>query len=130
MRRGRVPHSVTFMTRIRAAPRSRTFLVESYAPGSSDHDLAVASDRVRLATQASRDSGGHVAYIGALSLPRDEVVFHLFASREVAPVRDICQRASITVERIVESIVIAADPDMVMPGVRPMAQDRARGNRR
>ena len=97
------------MTRTRPAPRSRTFLVESYAPGSSNEDLTVATDRVRRAAKASQDAGGHIAYMGALFMPRDEVVFHLFASQEVALVREVCRRSSIAVERVVESIVIAAD---------------------
>lgn len=55
--------------------------------------------------------------MGALSVPQDEVVFHLFASQEVTLVRDVCRMASLPVERVVESIVIVPDSTSRLPRV-------------
>jgi hypothetical protein len=60
--------------------------------------------RVFKASAELRREGRHVEYVGTILVPVDEVVFHLFTSRCEGTVRDATVRASVTFERIVESI--------------------------
>lgn len=87
-------------------PRLRSFLVECYSPGIRRDEVAAAGDRSRAAAEALRHSGRQIEYVRALLVPGDEVVFHLFLARDARLVREAVSRASVTYERIVESIVV------------------------
>ena len=84
----------------------RTFLVECYVPGLPPEAMAEVSLRARRASDALRAEGRRVAYLGAVVVPNDELVFHLFSAADVELVREAAQRAELAVERIVESIVV------------------------
>jgi hypothetical protein len=93
------------MVTTKPGQRSRTFLVECYAPDLVGDDLEHTADRVRHASAALRDAGRRVIYLGAIVVPEDEVVFHLVRSKDSAAVREVCRRASIAFERVVETMV-------------------------
>jgi hypothetical protein len=87
-------------------PRLRSFLVECYSPGIERDEVAAAGDRSEVAAEALRRTGREIEYVRALLVPLDEVVFHLFVAQDASLVREAVSRASVTYERIVESIVV------------------------
>src|SRR5437588_3570501 len=89
---------------------SRTYLVECYAPGIERAEVESAGDRARTASAELREEGRKVEYVGAILVPGDEVVFHVFASECAAAVREASVRASFECERVVESIAVGQLP--------------------
>jgi hypothetical protein len=102
-RRGRC-RSVVAMTASHSL--RRTYLVECYQPGIERAEVELATDRALTASAELRDEGREVEYVGALVVPGDEVVFHIFAAESAATVREASVRASVTYERVVESFPI------------------------
>jgi hypothetical protein len=80
-----------------------TWLVECFAPGVDDAAVAAAADRVRAVLQG-RDDAADIAYLGALLMAEDEVVFHAFRAADVEVVRSVGTAAGLEFERVVESI--------------------------
>lgn len=113
--------------------RAHTYLVESFEGSPDEGSLAGARDRLRSACAELRASGRAVEYLGALVVPQDELVLHLFRSSEADGVRDACRQAAISVERIVESMAVGAQTHgtLVVPaqpgGVRPGETPPQRG---
>ena len=89
---------------------SRIYLVESLAGSEDDGAVAEMCDRLRAACADLRAAGTAVDYLGALFVPQDELVLHVFVSPEVQGVRDASRRAAVRVERIVESVAIGPPP--------------------
>jgi hypothetical protein len=88
------------------ASLSRTYLLECYKPGLERAEVESATDRAFAATAKLRDEGRRVEYLGAILVPEDEVVFHVFASESEAVVREAGARSSVQYERVVESIAV------------------------
>src|SRR5438067_11555326 len=89
-----------------SASMSRTYLVECYSPGIERAEVEFAGDRARTASAELREEGRKVEYVGAILVPGDEVVFHVFASECESTVREASIRASVDYERVVESIAV------------------------
>jgi hypothetical protein len=89
-----------------AASLSWMYLVECYAPGIERAEVESAADRARKASAELREEGQKVEYVGAILVPGDEVVFHIFASECARTVREASARASVEYERVVESIAV------------------------
>src|SRR5205823_9679543 len=89
-----------------SASMSRTYLVECYSPGIERAEVEFAGDRARTASAELREEGRKVEYVGAILVPGDEVVFHVFASESAATVHEASVRASFAYERVVESFPI------------------------
>jgi hypothetical protein len=85
---------------------SRTYLVECYAPGIERAEVESAADRALAASAELREEGREVEYVGAILVPEDEVVFHIFASESAGTVREASARASVEHERVVESVAV------------------------
>jgi hypothetical protein len=85
---------------------SRTYLVERYAPGIERAEVESEADRVLAASAELCEEGRRVEYVGAMLVPGDEVVFHVFASECESTVREASVRASVDYERVVESIAL------------------------
>jgi hypothetical protein len=82
---------------------THTYLVECYSPGIARADVESAAERALDASAALRREGWSVEYVGALLVPGDEVVFHVFASTSAAAVREASSRAAVSFARVVES---------------------------
>jgi hypothetical protein len=89
--------------------RNRTYVVECYSPAIDRQAVESAGDRATAAAASLRSEGSPVEYAGALLVPGDEVVFHLFTARSADPVREASLRAGVEFERVVESIPIGID---------------------
>jgi hypothetical protein len=87
-----------------SASRSRTYLLECYKPGLERADVESATNRALAASAELRVEGRKVEYVGAILVPEDEVVFHVFAAECAAAVREASIRASLEYERVVESV--------------------------
>jgi hypothetical protein len=85
---------------------SHAFLVECYAPGIERAAVEEAAERARTASAELRGEGREVAYVGAILVPGDEVVFHVFSSDSADAVREASVRASVEYARVVESIAL------------------------
>jgi hypothetical protein len=84
------------------------FLVECYAPGIERTAVQSAGLRARAASAELREEGHAVEYLGALLVPEDEVVFHIFSSGSACTVHEASVRACVAHERVVESIAVGA----------------------
>jgi hypothetical protein len=89
-----------------SARLSRTYLLECYKPGLVRADVESATDRALAASADLRREGRKVEYVGAILVPEDEVVFHVFAAESAAAVREASARASVEYERVVESVAV------------------------
>jgi hypothetical protein len=89
-----------------SATLSRTYLVECYKPGLERVEVESATDRALAVSAALREEGRRVEYVGAILVPEDEVVFHVFAAESAATVIEASVRASVACERVVESIAV------------------------
>jgi hypothetical protein len=87
---------------------THTYLVECYSPGIGRADVEAAAGRAVEASAALRSEGCTVEYVGALLVPADEVVFHVFASASLGEVREASARAAVSFERVVESIAMGS----------------------
>ena len=85
---------------------SRTYLVECYGPGLERAEVESATERALAAAAALREEGRNVEYVGAILVPGDEVVFHVFAAESAATVIEASVRAAVEYERVVESVAI------------------------
>lgn len=86
--------------------RSRTWLVECYAPGLVVASVNESAARARTAVEVVRGSGQRIEYLGALFVAGDEAVFHAFEAEEEAIVADASRRAGLAYQRIVESVAV------------------------
>jgi hypothetical protein len=85
----------------------KTYLVECYWPGVSEHKLAAATQRAQAgAAQLSRQ-GRELRFLGSLLVPSEETVFCLFEGIE-PDVRAVSIQAGVPVERILESLRVTA----------------------
>ena len=78
-----------------ATEATQTYLVECYLPGIGREDVESAGRRAVEASAALRSEGCTVEYVGALLVPADEVVFHVFASACAGAVREASVRAAV-----------------------------------
>jgi hypothetical protein len=97
--------------------RTRTYVVECYLPGIDRRAVESSGRRATVAAAELRHRGCRVEYVGALLVPGDEVVFHLFAAGAVGPVREASLRAGVEFERVLESIPIGID--LLVAGFNP-----------
>ena len=86
--------------------RTRQFLVECFVPDVDRRDVEAAATRARATTRDQRGDGAAIEYLGAILLPSDEVVFHLFRSDSPAAVRAACERAEVQFERVTEAVTV------------------------
>ncbi len=93
----------------------RTFLVECYLPSLDRGEVSAAAARADAAARALGANGDGLAYLGAMLVAQDEVVFHAFSADDAAIVDAACRQASIPFERIVESEAV--------PGSGPFSAD-------
>lgn len=85
---------------------SRTYLVECYKPGLERAEVESVIDRALAAAANLREEGRKVEYVGAILVPEDEVVFHVFAAESADAVCEASVRASVGYERVVESVAV------------------------
>jgi hypothetical protein len=89
-----------------SASLSRTYLVECYKPGLERMEVESATARALAVSAELREEGRKVDYVGAILVPGDEVVFHVFAAECAGAVREASVRASVEYERVVESVAV------------------------
>ena len=77
---------------------SRTFLVEAYAPASSE--LAALSRHADAA--AASETGAPIRHIRSILVPEDEICFHLFEASSADTVARALGNADLRAQRIVE----------------------------
>lgn len=82
----------------------RVYLVECFSPGVRRDDVESAAARTVVACEELRARGVSVAYAGAILVPGDEVVLHLFNSESEDAVRAASERAALPFERILETV--------------------------
>ena len=82
----------------------RAYLVECYSPGVQADDVELAASRAGAVCGELRSEGVSVEYDGAILVPGDEVVLHLFNSDSEAAVRAASERAALPFERILETV--------------------------
>ena len=81
-------------------------MVECYSPAIDRQAVESSGHRAMAAAAELRSRGRPVDYVGALLVPGDEVVFHIFAATSSAAVRNASLRAGLEFERVLESIPI------------------------
>jgi hypothetical protein len=91
------------------------YVAECYSPAIDHRAVRSSGQRATAAGEEMRKQGQLVDYLGALLVPGDEVVFHLFAARSVSAVREASLRAGIEFERVVESIPVGVQAFDVTP---------------
>jgi hypothetical protein len=78
-----------------------SWLVEAYAPGSTD--LAEVEERARRAASTLTLAGTPVRYVRTIFVRGDETCFHVFEAASAENVREVVRRASLSAQRIVEA---------------------------
>ena len=101
--------------------RPREFLVECFVPGVDRRNVEAAATRARAATREMRGDGAAIEYLGAILLPLDEVVFHLFRADSPAVVQAACERAQVEFERVTEAVSVDG---VDVPDAAPAAETR------
>jgi hypothetical protein len=99
--------------------RSHTYVVESFEDAADAGAVTGARDRLRTACRQLRSAGRSVEYLGALFVPKDELILHLFISTQADEVLDASRLATVRVERIVRSVAVgtAADGTLIVPSL-------------
>jgi hypothetical protein len=86
------------------------YMAECFWPDVGEEDIERGAERIRdSVVQLSRE-GKRVTFAGSILVPDDEVVFYLFDGESADAVREVCERAAIAFERIVESVPGSAQP--------------------
>jgi hypothetical protein len=95
------------------------YLVEAYVGRPDAPGLGRVSRRARTSAATLTEAGGPVRYLGAISIPGDELCFHVYAGPSAAAVSEAAKRAGIAAERIVEAVQLGWDADAAVPGDGP-----------
>jgi hypothetical protein len=82
----------------------RTFLVECYWPGVTEEAYLQVASRVLEAAGRSSESGAPVRFLDSLFMPGDEAVFLRFESESRTAVEQMCERAGVRCDRVVEYV--------------------------
>ena len=77
---------------------SRTFLVEAYAPATSEVTALTRQAEAAAASQV----GASIRHIRSILVPEDEICFHLFEAGSVDIVARAIGNADLRAQRIVE----------------------------
>ena len=88
---------------------ARTYVVECFMPGVRAADVTSAARRAAAVSAQLRAEGGSVTYAGAILVPDDEVVLHLFCSDCARTVERASERAALCFERVLESFHASGD---------------------
>lgn len=91
-------------------PRSaqpRTFVVECYQQADRRRAAVATGSRLRESAASLRVAGRAIRYVGALEVPQDEVIFHVFESMTAGAVDEACRTAGLVFERIVETVAVS-----------------------
>jgi hypothetical protein len=91
------------------------YVAECYSPAIDHRAVRSSGQRATAVGEEMRKQGRLVDYLGALLVPGDEVVFHLFAAASLTAVREASLRAGIDFERVVESIPVGVEAFDVTP---------------
>ena len=83
---------------------SKSFVVECFWPDASRDRVERGAKRVRETAGEVSCEGSRVVFAGSIFVPVDEVVFYLFDGVSAEAVQEVCTRASIRFERVVESV--------------------------
>ena len=86
----------------------RSYVVECYLPGVRRADVEDTAGRLSALCGGRPQRGASIKYGGAILLPGDEVVLHLFGADAEDAVRDACQLAGVEHERILETVQVLA----------------------
>jgi Protein of unknown function (DUF4242) len=84
-----------------------TYLVERYWPGVTSERLLEALERSRRVMEQMSSEGTCVRSISCTLIPGEEVVFSVYEGPSVGAVRQLSDRASMPVSRIVEAITVS-----------------------
>lgn len=82
-----------------------SYLVESYHPQGRSAALPEAAARARRAAHGLRAEGKQVRYLRSALLPGDELCLHLFEADSATLVSQASERAGISPERVVETVL-------------------------
>jgi Protein of unknown function (DUF4242) len=80
------------------------YLVEAYVARLNDARVHGLANRARAAAQAMTRRGIPVRHLSSIFVPEDDTCFHLLEAASAGAVRDTCDRAGFSFERIVEAV--------------------------
>ena len=82
------------------------YVVERYLPGLSRSDLSRRLSKLESATEALRDEGSAVRYLGSTIVPEDEACFCEFEGPCVSAIAEANRRAGAPFDRIVPALAV------------------------
>lgn len=88
-------------------------MAECFWPDVRESEVEQAAERIRRSAAELTTADAEVQLTRTIFVPCDEVVFYLFVG-SAASVREVCKRAQVPLERVVESIC---------PGERAVTED-------
>jgi hypothetical protein len=83
-----------------------SYLVEVYAGRERRDELPQANRRASVAAGELTRRGVPVRFLGAISVPTDEMCFYLFEAPSAAAVGEASRHAAIPFERVVEAVAL------------------------
>lgn len=81
-----------------------TYIAECFWPDVHADEVQQGAERVTRSADELTSAGTAVTLTGTILVPGDEVVFYLFEGDSADVVREACARASVPVERVIESV--------------------------
>jgi hypothetical protein len=87
----------------------RNYLVEAYRANVQTEGLSEMGSRMRAAAEELTRAGMPVRFLGSISVPDDEMCFHLYEAASASLVAEACRRASIAYERVVEGVCFSSE---------------------
>jgi len=81
-----------------------TYLAECFWPDVHADEVEQGAERIRRSAAELTRAGSGVALAGTILVPGDDVVFYLFDGDSADVVREVCTRAGVPFERVVESV--------------------------
>ncbi|HEX6351244.1 MAG TPA: nickel-binding protein [Candidatus Dormibacteraeota bacterium] len=80
----------------------KSYLVECYWPGLTEARAASSTRRAEQAAAQLAAGGAEIAYRSAIIVPEDEVALCLFEAASPSDVAEVCRRAGLPYDRILQ----------------------------
>ena len=87
-----------------------TYIAECFWPDAHEEQVDQAAERVRRCVAELRSEEKQVDYTGSIFVPTEDVVFYLFDGMSAEAVQEVCERAAVPYERVIDVVHRLEEP--------------------